>query len=75
MTEQEKSALVLAEYLKKRFEKRGEARGIEIGIEIGEARGQARERAAWLAWYKNMKDAKARGEPFDEPPPFLDGTG
>ena len=45
--------VVLAEYLKHRFEKRG----------------RAQERAAWEAWYRNMKDAEARGEPFDEPPP------
>lgn len=49
--------LVLAEYLKKRFEKRGEARG------------EARERAAWMIWYRKMKEAEARGELFDEPPP------
>ena len=47
--------VVLAEYLKHRFEKRGEARN----------------QAAWEAWYKRMKDAEAKGEPFDEPPPSL----
>ena len=53
--------LVLAEYLKKRFERRGEVRGIEIGKE--------RERVAWQTWYRKMKDAEAKGEPFVEPPP------
>ncbi len=47
--------VVLAQYLKRRFEKRGEAR----------------IHAEWMAWYKRMKEAEARGEPFDEPPPFL----
>ncbi len=49
--------MVLAEYLKHRFEKRGEVRG------------EARANSAWESWYKRMKDAEARGEPFDEPPP------
>ena len=53
--------VVLAQYLIRKFEKRGEERGIEVGEE--------RERAAWMIWYKKMKDAEARGEPFDEPPP------
>ena len=57
--------VVLAQYLIRKFEKRGEERGIEVGKEIGEER----ERAAWQTWYRNMKDAEARGEPFDEPPP------
>lgn len=49
--------MVLAEYLKHRFEKRGEERGIE------------QANAAWEAWYGRMKEAQQRGEPFDEPPP------
>ena len=57
--------VVLAQYLIRKFEKRGEELGIEVGKEIGEER----ERAAWQTWYRNMKDAEARGEPFDEPPP------
>ena len=47
--------MVLAEYLKHRFEKRGEARA----------------NSAWEAWYKRMKEAEAKGEPFDEPPPSI----
>ena len=50
--------VVLAQYLKRRFEKRGEER----------------ERVMWVAWYRKMKAAEARGEPFDEPPPFM-GNG
>ena len=65
--------MVLAQYLIRKFEKRGEERGIQQGIEIGEERGietgRELERDAWRTWYKNMKDAEARGEPFDEPPP------
>ena len=72
--------MVLAQYLIRKFEKRGEERGIEIGeergIEIGRAEGieigESRGRAAWMTWYRKMKDAEARGEPFDEPPPSME---
>lgn len=57
--------VVLAQYLIRKFEKRGEERGIEQGME----QGRKQANSAWLTWYKNMKDAEARGEPFDEPPP------
>ena len=53
--------MVLAEYLKHRFEKRGEERGI--------ATGREQANAAWEAWYERMKEAQQRGESFDEPPP------
>ena len=61
-----------------RGEKRGEARGIEIGeargeargIEIGEARGTSKSLYAAGDWYRRKTDAEARGEPFDEPPPW-----
>ena len=49
--------MVLAEYLKHRFEKRGIATGRE------------QANAAWEAWYERMKEAQHRGESFDEPPP------
>ncbi len=55
--------LVLAEYLKHKLRKRFEKRG--------EVRGEARANSAWESWYKRMKDAEAKGEPFDEPPPSL----
>ncbi len=59
--------MVLAEYLKRRYEKQRYERAVERGIKIG----RARVHAAGMAWYKRMKEAKAKGEPFDEPPPFL----
>ena len=62
--------VVLAQYLIRKFEKRGEERGIEQGME----QGRKQANSAWMTWYKNMKDAEARGEPFDEPPPSI-GNG
>ena len=61
--------MVLAQYLIRKFEKREEERGIQIGEERGIETGRELERGTWLTWYKNMKDAEARGEPFDEPSP------
>lgn len=61
--------VVLAQYLIRKFEKRGEERGIEQGIQQGMEQGRKQANSAWMTWYKNMKDAEARGEPFDEPPP------
>lgn len=58
--------MVLAQYLIRKFEKLGEERGIEQGME----QGRKQANSAWMTWYKNMKDAEARGEPFNEPPPF-----
>ena len=52
--------MVLARYLKHKFEKQAEARG------------EARVNAVWEAWYKRMKEAQQKGEPFDEPPPSME---
>ena len=48
------------------------------GVITGEARGQARGEAAGQAralsdaadWYQRKLDSEARGETFDEPPPW-----
>ena len=56
--------VVLARYLKHKFEKQAEARGIEMG--------EQRERSAWIRWYERMKQAEAKGEPFNEPPPSME---
>ena len=49
--------MVLAKYLKHKFEKQAEARG------------EARVNAVWEAWYKRMKEAQDKDQPFHEPPP------
>ena len=38
----------------------------------GIAEGRADERALWREWYSRWEDARARNEPFDEPPPDED---
>ena len=51
-------------------EERGEERGEVRGREIGEAHGEERALSRSAAWYQRKLDAEARGEPFDEPPPW-----
>jgi len=52
----------------------GREEGIQVGREEGVATGaqQANERS--MAWYARQQEALARGEPFDEPPPFIEST-
>ena len=61
----------------------GIERGIEQGIQVGReqgiqaAREQAREevyalKIRTMAWYTRQQVALAKGEPFDEPPPFIE---
>ena len=41
----------------------------EEGIEIGVEKGRLQERRDWEAWARRLREAKERGEDFDEPPP------
>ena len=48
------------------------AEGFAIGFAQGLAEGRSKEKAiiaAWKRWNARCLDSKARGEPFDEPPP------
>ena len=48
---------------------RGRAEGVSEGI----AKGVADRDAKWRAWNARRLAAESKGEPFDEPPPGLDG--
>ena len=62
-------ARVIAEaYLKKRF-RDGKAEGIAEGM----AEGEQVAHEAWTVWNEKRLRAEERGEPFDEPPPTLNG--
>ena len=54
--------VVLAKYLKHKFERQAEARG------------KAQANASWEAWYERMKQAQDKDQPFNEPPPSM-GNG
>ncbi len=48
---------------------------VEKYLEEGKAKGLEEGRSemheAWLVWYRKSEDARAKGLPFDEPPPEL----
>ena len=67
------------DWLEKRREKaraegrtEGHTEGRTEGIAEGRAEGRTIERALWREWYRRWEDARARNEPFDEPPPGED---
>ena len=55
-------------YLKEGFQQ-GIEEGMEKGREEGAERGREEERRLWLDWDKRRREAEARGEEFNEPPP------
>ncbi len=57
--------MVLAGWLEEKLKRRRER-------ELATAREE--ERAKSRAWYARMRESEARGEPFDEPPPFESDT-
>ena len=45
------------------------------GVIAGETRGEARAMSKAASWYQRKTDAEARGEQFNEPPPWdLNGS-
>ena len=40
----------------------------------GEESGRAAAHQDWEAWYRRLQEANAKGLPFDEPPPALNGA-
>ena len=66
----------LEEMLKRRHARRlaeARKRGFEIGFEEGVAERRAELSAKIREWNARRLDAESKGEPFDEPPPGLDG--
>ena len=51
--------------------RRGEEHGKAQGIAIGEERGLSKS----ATWYQRKLDSEARGEPFNEPPPWEQRNG
>ena len=50
------------------------AQGLAEGIARGTAEGHAERQKLWQEWNQRRLNHEARGEPFDEPPPSLDGN-
>ena len=54
-----------------RYLAEGRAQGLEEGLAEGEVKGRSEMHQAWLVWYRKSEEARAKGIPFDEPPPEL----
>ena len=53
----------------------GREEGIEAGIQVGREEGREQVQTLkirTLEWYVRQQAALAKGEPFDEPPPFIE---
>ena len=61
------------EEIKARSEAVGESRGRAEGEAKGRAEGEAKAHQLWTDWRQRQESARARGIPFDDPPPSLNG--
>ena len=75
-----KVIIMLAHWLEQRTEKlrarqraEGHAEGLEEGRAEGLEEGRAERDTEWLEWLERSRQAAANGQPFDEPPPSLNG--
>ena len=53
--------------------KQGREAGIRMGLEEAREKVQAFKMRT-LEWYARQQAALAKGEPFDEPPPFIESS-
>ena len=63
--------MVTARYLSSKFVTPIVERHGAEGRAEGKVEGRSEMHKAWLAWYRKSEEAKAKGIPFDEPPPEL----
>ena len=78
--ETRRTALILGTYLEEMLKRRharqlaeAEERGFKLGLERAAIKRRAEFSAQIREWNERWLAAKAKGEPFDEPPPGLDG--
>ncbi len=65
----EVSRMVIGAMWTKRKVQEARAEGREEGREEGRAEGRREYHDQWETWFRRLKDAEAKGMPFDEPPP------
>ena len=63
--------MVTARYLSSKLVTPIVERYREEGKAEGKVEGRSEMHNAWLTWYRKSEEAKAKGIPFDEPPPEL----
>ena len=76
-TDSWEATMVLANLIRQNLleplKERQRREGWEEGVEDGLATGRSESDAKWRAWNERREKAAASGEPFDEPPPSIDG--
>ena len=63
--------MVMASWLEAKLKQRQERRLAEAEAKA-RANARAETNAEWRAWLDRMREAQAKGEPFNEPPPSED---
>ena len=63
MDGKENLKMTLTRWLREKVEEEQRARDRAEGISVGHQR--------WVEWYRRLKAAEEKNEPFDEPPPEL----
>ena len=63
--------MVTSRYLSSKFVTPIVERHRAEGRAEGKVAGRSEMHEAWLVWYRKSEEAKAKGIPFDEPPPEL----
>jgi len=80
MVELGKNIMIVGTYLEDMLNRRrarqlaeAEERGLEQGLEKGVTKGRSDLSSEIREWDARRREAASKGEPFDEPPPGLDG--
>ncbi len=65
MDGKENLKLTLTRWLREKVEEEQRAKDISVGREQGISEANRK----WSDWYRRLKEAEEKNEPFDEPPP------
>lgn len=67
--------MTLTRWLREKVEEeqraKARAEGLSEGRAEGRAEGESEANRRWADWYRRLKEAQKKNEPFDEPPPEL----
>ena len=69
MDGKENLKLTLTRWLREKVEEEEMIRARAEGRSEGRSEGLSEANRKWAEWYRNMKEAQEKNEPFDEPPP------
>ena len=63
--------MTLTRWLREKVEEEQRAKVRAEGRSDGRAEGVSEANRRWVEWYRRLKEAEEKNEPFDEPPPEL----